>query len=98
MHGLALGGLLLGRAVNLLIVFPSHRYLISIIKRVIYDMKDFFLILFLSIIAFTIVFTKITNVARRADKDSEGEFDVVDEGEIPDDFNVIELQGDDHDD
>jgi hypothetical protein len=77
--------------VNLLSVFPSHRFLISIIKRVVYDMKDFFLILLLSIIMFTIVFTKITNVAKRADSDFEGEFGVEDEGEIPDDFNAIEL-------
>lgn len=98
MQGLALGALLLGRAVNLLSVFPSHRFLISIIKRVVYDMKDFFLILLLSIIMFTIVFTKITNVAKRADSDFDGEFGVEDEGEIPDDFNAIELQGDDHDD
>jgi hypothetical protein len=40
---------------------------------------------------FTIVFTKITNVAKRADSDFEGEFGVEDEGEIPDDFNAIEL-------
>jgi hypothetical protein len=40
---------------------------------------------------FTIVFTKITNVAKRADSDFESEFGVEDEGEIPDDFNAIEL-------
>ena len=64
-HALALGTILLGRALHQLKMFKPTRYLIEMITRVVSDMTDFLVILFLSIAMFTILFSRFSYVAAR---------------------------------
>ena len=63
MHMLALAALLLGRALHQLKIFKRYRYLLDMFTRVVYDMKDFLVILTLTILIFTILFMRLTDVA-----------------------------------